>query len=114
MATYRELQAKTELSCIRTLSRHAPDMKLAEAQSMAAHHGETFAKMMDHSKAIAILSETILGLGANGEIPSELCNQRPSVSWAIKHVQYCHSEWVCGPISDPIETLMKEKDVEQR
>ncbi len=112
MAYCRELTETRELLCLRRLAKDAPDMKLVAAQTLAAEHGETFAKMMDYSASLTILAETLLGFSPDGAIPPS-DNRRPAVAWALQKVQECHAGYVCGPCPDnPMEVLMQEKDAE--
>ena len=83
---YRELKDAQELFCLRRLAGSAPDMKLREARSLATDQGETFAKMMGYSIALAILAETVLKFGPNGEIPPD-DDRRPAIAWALKQAQ---------------------------
>lgn len=106
---YRKDKETKELLTLRVLSDNAPDMKLRAACHLAKDYGETFAKRIQYSAALAILAETSLGFGPHGEIPHD-DNRRSAICWALQIAQDCHGGWSIGPI--PFESLMVEKDAE--
>lgn len=98
------------LSWLRWLGDIAPDMKLKDAIALAREHGTVFEEQMLDAQALAVLSETRLGFSTDGTPPDGVGTERHAVQWAMNRVQYRHAWVVCGPMDDPMETLLKEMD----
>lgn len=79
------------------LSKHAPDMKIGKARELADIFHSYRAAKISAEDTIGILSESVIDLDDNGNLPEHLVDHKvPAVRMALKNVQYIHGIIVCG------------------
>lgn len=79
------------------LSEHAPDMKIGKAKELADIFHNYRAAKISAEDTIGILSESVIGIDGNGNLPEHLIDHKlPAVRLALKNVQYIHGMIVCG------------------
>jgi hypothetical protein len=79
------------------LSKHAPDMKIGKARELADMFHNYRAAKISAEDTIGILSESVIGIDENGNLPEHLVDHAvPAVRMALKNVQYIHGMIVCG------------------
>lgn len=96
------------------LKRYASEAPVGRALSLAEDFEQIDKELYELQEAVAILSETLIGLDEHGTIPADLISKRTAIRWALKKVQYCHGWVKCGPMSDAMTKLMEKIEKEIR
>ena len=104
----------TRESILSFLSRYAPQAPLGSALSLANDFDATDRSLMHAQEAMAVLSESVIGLSKHGELTENLKLHRPAIQWALKKVQYCHGWVVIGPVSSALDRLMDRIEQEEK
>jgi hypothetical protein len=108
---WRELEAKERKarSECRKLKRQLAEAKKELEATECSCKNASWESYLDAS-ALAILSESVLGLTPKGEIPDKYKDMRNAVQWALQRVSYRHAWCVCGPQTDAMNQLLKMAD----
>lgn len=91
--------------------KFAPDAPIKKCMYYADKYGGDIKEIYFLKEALAILSEEVIGLSKQGDIPDNLKLKRPSVLWALGKMQEAHGWVTCGP-SEGMKTLLERIDKE--
>lgn len=97
------------------LVKNAPKAPLQESVYLAKRIRSLVRSEYYLKCTLAILSDTVIKLEGNGEIPKLLSDKykdNKAVMSCLKQIQYCNAWVVCGLVSDAMEKLIEERNEE--
>ena len=97
------------------LVKNAPQAKIGECLTIANQCQQYFDEKIRARKALAILSETVIGFDSQGNLKNEIIDKfqdNKAVLWALEEVFHTQGGVICGTPGGSMKECLKEKSEE--